>query len=103
DSGEVHDGILLRHLDTLPRARRLPLNDCSENADREVEPGAGVAEPGLDADRRSVGEAGEAHGTAHGLGDHLEALVAGVGADTPESLDRGDDDARVDLREGLVT
>src|SRR6266542_2642278 len=96
DAGEIDDDILLGDLDALPHARRVPLNESGEDADRRVEAGAGVAETGLGADRRSVRCAGEAHDAPHRLGDHLEAVVTGVGAVTAEALDRGGDDARVD-------
>src|SRR5207342_2668612 len=57
---------------------------------------------GKDEGRRILGEAGDAHGPAHGLGDRLEALEAAVGPISAEALDGGIDEPRINLGESLV-
>src|SRR5262249_28742825 len=102
DAREIDHDVLLRDLDALADAGHLALHDGGEDPDRRVKPGARVAQAGLDADRRAIGAARQAHDAAHRLRDHLEALVSGVGPLAAEALDRGADDARVDSRERLV-
>src|SRR5262249_35933086 len=92
DPDEIQHGILLGDLDALSQAGGVALNDRGEDADGQMQAGAGVAETGFDLRGRAVGRAGDAHRAAHGLRDHLEALVAGVRSGAAESLYRGRDD-----------
>jgi hypothetical protein len=93
---------LTRHLDVLALPRGVPLVECGQDADRHVHAGAGIADRRPHVGRRAVGKAGDAHGTAHGLGDRLETLEAAEGTVGAEALDGGVDEPRVDLGERLV-
>src|SRR5206468_2730388 len=95
DANQIEHGVLLSDLDALPDTRGLALDDRGQNTDREVESRARVAESSFDLRGRPISGARHAHRAAHGLRDHLEALVVGVGTGTAEALDRGRDDLRV--------
>jgi len=86
----------------MPDARHPALDDRPQDADRRVEACRRITDARLDPHRRPIGRAGEAHHTAHRLGDHLEALVVGVRPLAAEAFDGRGDDARVDLRERVV-
>jgi len=68
-----------------------------EEPDRQVQPGAGVADLRARDEGRAVGNAGGAHGSAHRLRDVLVGLEVGVRAARAETLDRSHHDLRVDL------
>ena len=64
--------------------------------------GAAVADIGAVDHRRAVGLAGHAHRPRGRLRHRLEAFVVAVRAVRPEPLDRGIDDARVELLDRVV-
>ncbi len=102
DPREIDHAVLLGDLDPLADARRLTLDDGGQNSDRGMQAGARVAETGLDAHGGPSGLPVRLMTAAHGLSDHLEAVIGRVGALTAEPLDRRRDDARVEAGQRLV-
>ena len=96
DPAEVEHGVLHGDLDALPAARLLALQKRRQDAGHEVDAGTRVADLGAGHGRRAVLEAGGGRRAAGALGDVLVDLEVLVGAG-PEALDRGIDQARVEL------
>ncbi len=96
DAEEVHHRLLLGDLHLLAHAGGLALDDGGEDADRGVQPRAGVGQAADGLGRRAVGRAGHAHGARHRLGDPLEALVVRVRPAAAEALHGGRDQPRVE-------
>ena len=94
DPAEVDHPVLHRRQDALAAARPLPLEQRGDDAEREVEAGAAVADLGAGDHRHVVAEAGGRRRAAGALRDVLVdlALLVGAGA---EALDRGHDHARI--------
>src|SRR5204863_10099696 len=99
---KVRDDFLHGDLHELALARALALDIRGHDRGRGVDAGARVADGGAAADRLAVGEPRDAHHTARGLRDHVEALVLGVRPGETEALDARDDDARVGRAQALV-
>jgi len=94
DPTQVQDSVLHRHRDLLAPAGEYPLMKGGHDAQRQVDPGAGIADLGSGHQRRAVVEAGRRGGatrTLRGVLVHLAVLV-GTG---PEPLDRRRDEARI--------
>src|SRR5262245_9942293 len=89
-------------LDMLAPARAHALVESGEDAHGAQHAGAGISNRRSWPDGRSVRMAVDAHGAAHGLGDHVERQIAGVRALRRETLDLREDQARVDLAEPRI-
>src|SRR5271165_3669177 len=98
----IDHAVLHRTPNELTLAGELALIESGEDADRSVEAGAGVADRRPGFDRAPVGLAGDRHGPAGRLRDHVESEVILVGAVVSEALDRDIDDARVDFAHHVV-
>src|SRR5262245_32070288 len=101
DADEVKHGLLHRDLDVLAAPCRMALVDCSEYGDGHMHSSAAVADRRPAIRRRSVREAGDAHGATHRLRNRLEALHVRVWAIGTEALDGCEDQARIDLLQVL--
>src|SRR5207237_10419023 len=97
DAAVIDDAFLHRQLDTLALAGELALVERGENADRAVQPGAGVADRRAGLERATVGLAGYRYRAAGCLRDHVEGEEILVGAVLAEALDLRIDDPRIDL------
>ena len=71
-------------------------------AERGEQAARHVVDRGAGAHRRPLRVAGHRHQPAHALRDLVEAGAVAVGAVLAEARDRGEDDARIDLRERFV-
>ncbi len=78
------------------------LVERAQDADRHHHAGAGVTERRAGPNRRAVGLAGDAHGAARGLRDHIEGEVLLVRAPFAEALDLAIDDAGVDGADRVI-
>ena len=96
DAAEVEHRILHRHPHPLPAPGARALDDRGQDRHREVQPGTRVADGGARPDGPSVGLPGDAHHPARRLRDHVEGTEIRVRAVVRESLDLGEDAARVD-------
>ena len=96
DPAEIDHPVLHRREDALAAARALALEQRGDDAEREVKPGAAVADLGAGDHRHVVAEPGGGRRAAGALGDVLVDLAVLVGAGA-EALDRGHDHARVQL------
>src|ERR1700746_3632013 len=76
----IDDAVLHRALDPLALAGKVALIERPKNADRSVQPGAGVADRRTRLDRAAVGLAGDRHGTPGRLRNHVKGAVVSVGA-----------------------
>src|SRR5262245_37861836 len=90
DAAEVEHAVLHRGRDALTLAGPGALVERGEDADRQMQPGAGVADLCAGDKRQAVAEAGGGGGAAGALGDVLIdlAILVRTGA---KALDRGDD------------
>src|ERR671922_20349 len=79
--------VLHGNLDALAEAGAMALHQRGEDADDAVHAGARVADRRPRVRRRTVREAGDAHGPAHRLRDRLVALVLAVRPPRAEALD----------------
>ena len=102
DPGQVQHRLLHRHLDELALAGAAALHQRREDRHREMHAGAAVADIGAVDHRRAAGLAGHAHRPRGRLRHRLEAFVVAVRAVGAEPLDRGIDDARVELLDRVV-
>src|SRR5207244_8811974 len=102
DAAVIDDAVLHRALDPLALSGELALIERRKDADRSVQPGAGVADRRTRLDRAAVGLTGDRHGTPGCLRDHVKGEVILVGAVVAESLDRDIDDAGVDFADDVV-
>ena len=100
DAAQIEHGVGHRDLHALALAGALALEQRAENAGDQMHAGAAVADLRAGDGRRPVLPAGRAGGAAHALRDIFIGLEIGVAA-RPEPLDRGIDDARVDLLDAL--
>src|ERR1700730_2391766 len=98
----IDDAVLHRALDPLALAGELALIERPKDADRSVQPGAGVADRRTWLDRAAVGLAGDRHGTPGRLRNHVKGEVVLVGAVIAKALDRDIDDAGVDFADDVV-
>src|SRR6516225_9289516 len=98
----IDDTVLHRTADQLALAGELALIESGEDADRSMQPSAGVADCRAGLDRAAVGLASDRHGTPGCLRDHVESEVIPVGAVVAEALDRDIDDAGVDFAHHIV-
>jgi hypothetical protein len=89
DTGQVQHRLLHRHLDELALAGPPTLYQRCQDGDREVHPGAAVADIGAVDQRRAVGLPGDAHCAGGRLGDRLEAFEPAIGPVGAKTLDRG--------------
>ena len=96
DAAKVEDAVLHGAFDSLPAACFFALEQRRDDAQRDVESGAGITDLGGGHHRGPVMEAGGGRRAARALGDVLIDLAVLVrpGAET---LDRGADQPRVDL------
>src|SRR5271165_707560 len=98
----IDDAVLHRTLDPLALAGELALIEGRKDADRSVETGAGVADRRARLDRAPVGLAGDRHGTAGRLRNHVEGEKVFIRAILPETLDLDVDDAGVDFADDVI-
>src|SRR5215471_10429630 len=98
----IDDAVLHRALDPLALTGELALIERRKDADRSVEASAGVADRRTRLDRAAVGLAGDRHGTAGRLRNHVKGEVILVGAVVAEALDRDIDDAGVDFADDVI-
>src|SRR5271165_6168284 len=98
----IDDAVLHRALDPLALAGELALIERCKDADRSVQPGAGVADRRTRLDRAAVGLAGDRHGTPGRLRNHVEGEKVLVRAILSEALDLDIDDPRVDLADDII-
>src|SRR5579875_546964 len=102
DAAVIDDAFLHRHLDVLALAGELPLIERGQDADRAMQPGAGVADRQTGLDRPAVGLAGDRHRPAGRLRDHVEGEIVPVRPVIAEALDLGIDDPGIDLSDLVV-
>ena len=100
DPAEIQHRVGHRDLDALALAGALALIERGEDAGDHVDAGAAVADLRAGDGRRAVFPAGRAGRAAHALRDVLIGLAIDKRAGA-EPLDRGVDDARVELLEAL--
>src|SRR5262245_57637904 len=100
DAGEIEHAVLHGGEHALAAAGAVALIERCDDAEREVQPGAGIADLRPRHQRRALAEAGGGGGAAGALGDVLVDLAVLVGSGS-EALDRGDDHARVELMNAL--
>src|SRR5262244_1388966 len=98
----VDHAVLHRTADQLALAGELALIERPKDADCSVETGAGVADRRTRLDRAAVGLAGDRHGTAGRLRDHVKGEVILVGAVVAKALDRDINDAGVDFAHDVI-
>src|SRR2546430_1419290 len=98
DAGEVEHAVLHGAEHALPAAGADALIERADDTEREVHPGAAVADLRAGDERRAVAEAGRGGGAARALRDVLVDLSILVGA-RAEALDPGHDHSRVGLLE----
>src|ERR1700757_3718689 len=98
----IDDAVLHRTTDQLALAGELALIERRKDADRSVQPGAGVADRRTRLDRAAVGLAGDRHRTPGRLCNHVKSEVVPVRAIVAEALDRDIDDAGVDFADDVV-
>src|ERR1700746_2519068 len=84
----IDHAVLHRTADQLALASELALIKRTKNADRSVQPGAGVADCRTRLDRAAVGLAGDRHRAAGRLRDHVKGEVVLIGAVVAEALNR---------------
>src|SRR5215467_13781313 len=97
DAAVIDNAVLHRASDQLALASELALIERGKDADRSVQPGAGVADRRTRLDRAAVWLASNRHGTPGRLRDHVKGEVILVGAVVAKALDRDIDDAWVDF------
>src|SRR5581483_4442242 len=91
-----------RGVHPLSLAGALTLEQRRHDALRQEHPGAEVVDGDADTPRAAAGRAGDAHESAHTLGDLVDARALPVRAVLAEARDRAHHDARVDLPQRLV-
>ena len=102
DPDEIDHRVLHRHLNLLSFAGRVALHQRSpppQDTDGAVHAGARIADARPGHSRWCVRKTGDAHRTAHGLGDRLIALVVAVGTVGAKAFDAGQDQAGVQALE----
>jgi len=99
-SRQVEHAVLHRDGDALAAARMSAVIKRGDDAEREMQPGAAVADLRAGDQRQAVAEAGGGGRAAGALRDVLVHLAIFIGAGT-EALDGGDDQPRVDLSDGF--
>src|SRR6185312_6996245 len=100
DAAEVQHAVLHRRRHLLALAGRVAVIERGDDAERQVQPRAGVADLRAGDERRAVVEAGRRRGAARALRDVLVDLAILVGPGT-EALDRRDDHLRIELLDTL--
>src|ERR1700675_3733907 len=95
DAGEVEDAVLHRGGDLPALAGGGAAMECGDDAERQMQAGAAVADLRAGDQRQSVAEAGGRRRAAGALGDVLIDLAVFVGSGT-KALDRGHDHLRID-------
>src|SRR6516165_9391672 len=98
----IDHAVLHRTADQLALAGELALIKRTKDADRSVQPRAGVTDRRTRLDRAAVGLAGDRHGTPRRLRNHVKGKVILVGAVVAKALDRDIDDARVDFADDVI-
>src|SRR6516164_6383051 len=83
----IDDAVLHRTADQLALTGELALIERRKYADRSVQAGAGIADRRTRLDRATVRLAGDRHGTAGRLRNHVKGEVILVGAVVAEALD----------------
>ncbi len=96
DAREIEHAVLHGAEHLLAAAGAGALEKRGDDAEREMQAGAAIADLRAGDERRAVAEAGRRGRTAGALGDVLVDLAVLVGAGA-EALHRGDDHARVEL------
>src|SRR5262249_24342177 len=96
DAREVEHAVLHGAEHALAAPSADALIERADDAEREVHPGAAVADLRAGDERRAVAAPGGGGGAARALGDVLVDLAVLVGAGA-EALDRGHDHARIGL------
>src|SRR5262249_15505185 len=96
DAGEIEHAVLHGAEHALPASGADALIEGADDAEREVQTGAAVADLRAGDERRTLAEAGGGGGAARALRDVLVDLAILVGAGA-EALDRRHDHARVGL------
>ncbi len=96
DAAEIEHAVLHRGEHALSLAGHGALIERRDDAERQVKPGAAVADLRAGDERRTVAEAGGRGGAAGALRDVLIDLAFLIRA-RAEALDRGVDEARVQL------
>ena len=86
-----------------PAPRHLALVQRRQNTHRAIQTGAQIGHCQARAKRPAGGVARHTHQTAHALDDLVKPGPFGIGAILPKARNAGQDDARVDLRQVLVT
>jgi hypothetical protein len=97
---QVEHAVLHGAGDALALARHGAVVERRDDAERQVQAGAGIADLRAGDERGSLAEAGGGGGAARALGHVLVHLAIFVGAGA-EALDRGIDHARVELMDAL--
>ena len=96
-------GLEQGRLDELTQTRALALLQGGEHAHGEQDAGRDVGDRRADLHGRAAGRfAGNAHQTAHALGDEVEPAAPPVGIREAETGDHAIDEAGVGLLEGVV-
>ena len=101
DPAEVHHPVHHRHLHVLAVARAIGLVQRRQEADRQMQSRAGIADLRTRDERRAIRHTCRAHRPAHRLGDVLVGLELGIGPGGTKALDRAHHDLRVDLMDLL--
>src|SRR5262249_34274692 len=96
DARQIQNAVLHRAQHLLAAAGADALIERRRDAEREVQPGAGIANLGAGDERRTLAEAGGRGRAAGALRDVLVDLAVLVRAGA-KTLHRGDDHARVEL------
>src|SRR5712672_2967831 len=98
----MHDRILHRRLQPPALARRGPLIESADDAEREQHAGAGIADRRPRLDRLAVALAGNAHRAAASLRDRVEAQPLFVWAACAEAFHLRIDDPRIELADDVI-
>ncbi len=93
--GDREDRVLIREVEGASLAATVAVEDPGDHAEGEVETTDEVTERAAAARRWAVGEAGDRHETARGLGDDVVGDLPRARARRAEARERGDHEARV--------
>jgi hypothetical protein len=94
DAAQIQHAILHRHIDLLAAAGGVTMMQRAHDAQRKMQPGAGIADLGAGDQRRTIVKACGGRSTAGTLRDVLVNLAIGIGA-WSEAFDGREDHPRI--------
>src|SRR5215831_8975553 len=99
---KVHHRLLHGKLHTLPLARFETLDVCRENANGSVQSRTSITRVWCWFEWWPIGQACEAVGASHGLGNHVETFVFAIGTRGAKTFNAGVDNAWVNLCHDVI-